>query len=266
MNRYDSLIQAVFLSHFVEGTAEFEFERSEIEEAARRLRIKLPKNLGDVLYTFRYRAELPERIRALAPEGMQWVIESAGRGRYRFRATSAVAQITPNDRLLQIKVPDATPGLIAMYALSDEQALLAKLRYNRLLDIFTRVSCYSLQSHLRTFVTDVGQVETDEIYVGVDRNGAHYVFPVQAKGGRDALNVVQIAQDMAMCSTKFPDLVCRAVGAQFMAQDLIAMFEFAEAEGDIRIATEKHYRLVPPDELSAEDLERYRRGAEQTET
>jgi len=39
-----------------------------------------------------------------------------------------------------------------MYALGDEQALLAKLRYNRLLDIFTGVVCYSLQNHLRTNV------------------------------------------------------------------------------------------------------------------
>jgi hypothetical protein len=47
-----------------------------------------------------------------------------------------------------IKVPDATPGVIAKYALSDEQALLAKLRYNRLVDLFTAITCYSLQSHL----------------------------------------------------------------------------------------------------------------------
>ncbi len=31
---------------------------------------------------------------------------------------------------------DATPGIIELYAFSDEQALLAKLRYNRLVDIF----------------------------------------------------------------------------------------------------------------------------------
>jgi hypothetical protein len=45
------------------------------------------------------------------------------------------------------------------------------MRYNRLLDIFTGVACYSLQNHLRTTVPDVGQVETDELYVGVDKNG-----------------------------------------------------------------------------------------------
>jgi hypothetical protein len=52
--------------------------------------------------------------------------------------------------LAETKVPDSTPGLISLYALNDEQALLARLRYNRLIDIFTGISCYSLQSHLRT--------------------------------------------------------------------------------------------------------------------
>jgi len=89
-----------------------------------------------------------------------------------------------------------------MYSLSDEQALLARLRYNRLVDIFTGITCYSLQNHLRTHVREIGQIETDEVYIGVDRGGAHYVIPVQAKGGRDLLSVVQIEQDIEMCSNK----------------------------------------------------------------
>src|SRR5712692_8146765 len=80
-----------------------------------------------------------------------------------------------NRNMSVTKVPDSTPGVIAKYALSDEQALLAKVRYNRLVDIFTGVACYSLQDHLRTTAAGMGQVETDEIYVGVDKKGAHYI-------------------------------------------------------------------------------------------
>ncbi len=58
--------------------------------------------------------------------------------------------------LSETKIPDSTPGIVMMYALSDEQALLARLRYNRLIDIFTAVTCYSLQNHLRTAVPNVG--------------------------------------------------------------------------------------------------------------
>jgi hypothetical protein len=144
-----------------------------------------------------------------------------------------------------------------MYALTDEQALLARLRYNRLLDIFSRVTCYSLQSHLRTTVPNVGQVETDEVYVGVDRRGAHYVLPVQAKGKKDRLSLVQVRQDIAVCRHKFPNLICRSIGAQFMEDAVIALFEFEENARDVTVALERHYRLVPSDELTAEELRRY---------
>src|SRR5581483_5987575 len=139
-----------------------------------------------------------------------------------------------------------TPGIIARNAKTDEQALLAKLRYNRLIDIFTRVTCYSLQSHLRTSIpvrnplkaatakAETVQVETDEIYVGVDKRGAQFVVPVQAKGGKDALSVVQIWQDMELCRSQYPALVSKPVAAQFInerGQQIIALFEF-EAGSD----------------------------------
>lgn len=210
-----------------------------------------------MIYSFRYRTPLPECVRAKAPEGKEWIIRPAGRGKYCFVAI-ARAVIEANKMIAETKVPDATPGLIAMYALSDEQALLAKLRYNRLVDIFTGVTCYSLQNHLRTTVPRVGQIETDEVYIGVDKKGVHYVFPVQAKGGNDRLSVVQIEQDVAMCRDKFPLLFCRPIGAQFLQDDLIALFELEQSEGEVTIVSEKHYRLVPGEEVAEGDLRSYR--------
>src|SRR5205807_1105732 len=113
-----------------------------------------------------------------APEGSNWIITPKGRSQYAFTLTD-FHEVTPRKGYAEIKIPDATPGIIAKYAKEDEQALLAKVRYNRLVDIFTKVTCYSLQSHYRTSVKGMGQVETDEIYVVVDRQGVHYVFPLQ---------------------------------------------------------------------------------------
>ena len=59
--------------------------------------------------------------------------------------------------------------------MNDEQALLAKIRYNRLIDIFTGITCYSLQNHLRTTVPNIGQVEIDEIYIGIDKR-VHIIY------------------------------------------------------------------------------------------
>ena len=216
----------------------------------------MPKNIGDLVYSFRYRYQLPETIRKVAPKGLEWVIRPSGKALYTFVAVSQ-PHVEPNLSLIETKVPDATPGVISMYALNDEQALLAKLRYNRLVDIFTGVACYSLQNHLRTFVNEIGQIETDEIYVGIDKRGAHFVFPVQAKGKKDKINIVQIEQDIAMCAQKFPALICRPIAAQFMQDNLIALFDLQEVGNELRVASERHYLLVEPSKLSQEELTQY---------
>ncbi|WP_076792710.1 endonuclease [Chlorobium sp. KB01] len=256
-NRYSKLIEKVFAKTFRQGEKDIFFQREDLAATAVELGIALPKNLGDIIYSFRYRVALPESIRRLAPEGLEWVIRPAGQAKYKFSLT-AMPRIFPNTLLAETKIPDATPGIIGMYALNDEQSLLAKLRYNRLIDIFSGVTCYSLQNHLRTTVPEIGQVETDEIYVGVDRRGAQYVFPVQGKGGSDKLGIIQIEQDFALCAAKFPNLICRPIAAQFMDDNLIALFSFEESENGIGISEERHYRLVLPEQMTTEDLTNYR--------
>jgi len=61
-----------------------------------------------------------------------------------------------------------------------------------------------------------------------------------------------------MCAEKFPALTCQPIGAQFMADDLIALFSFEQGTDSMAISAEKHYRLVPPDSLSEDDLKTYR--------
>lgn len=141
--------------------------------------------------------------------------------------------------------------------MGDEQALLARLRYKRLIDIFTGLTCYWLQNHLRTTAPGIGQAEIDEVYLGLDKRGAHYVLPVQAKGGHDKIGIVQIEQDFAVCAAKFPSLICHSIAAQFMADEAIAMFEFEQTDQGVRVSAEKHYRLARPDELSDEELQSY---------
>ncbi len=255
-NRYASLIESIFFSRYKKGSTEIRFLRNDFEETARKLNIVLPKNIGDAIYSHRYRNPLPMKILKTQPEGMEWIIEGIGRAQYVFRLVR-LNRIVPNDRLAAIKIPDATPEIVTNYALSDEQALLAKVRYNRLLDVFLGAATYSLQSHLRTSVANLGQVEIDEIYVAVDKRGRQYIVPVQAKGGNDKLSTVQTKQDMECCAEKFPQLICRAISAQFMGENKIALFELAKSDGDIKIAEERHYCLVPADEISSDDLKSY---------
>lgn len=256
-NRYQMLIESIFFGRFVRGTTEFEFARADLEATATELGIKLPKNLGDVVYAIRYRTALPERVLATQPAGQEWIIEGAGTARYRFRLVTET-RIRPNDNLVKIGIPDATPELIRAYALDDEQALLAIVRYNRLIDTFLGLTTYSLQNHLRTNVKGIGQIEIDELYFGIDRHGCHFAIPVQAKGGKDQIGVVQTGQDIAFVEQKFPGLRSRAISAQFMQDGSIALFELALQNGEIKVVQERHYRLVPAASLDQNAVRDYR--------
>lgn len=258
-NRYSEIIAEVFRRRYTKGATRFGFERDEFAGIAIEKGIDLPRNLGDTIYSFKYRAALPGSITKTAPEGYEWIISGAGIARYEFRLVKPL-NIAPRDNQLVVKIPDATPEIISAYALGDEQALLAKVRYNRLIDIFLGIATSSLQNHLRTTVAGIGQIEIDELYVGLDRDGCQYVVPVQAKGGRDRHGRQQTEQDIACCKQKFPALRCRPVSAQFVTSNKIAMFELTEQDGDIKVVSEEHYELVPAASITSEDLAIYANG------
>jgi hypothetical protein len=69
-NRYSAIIGTIFKRHHKTGRTEFEFSRDEFVEIANSLGIALPKNLGDAIYSFRFRTALPAEIVATAPKGM----------------------------------------------------------------------------------------------------------------------------------------------------------------------------------------------------
>ena len=255
-NRYQTLIEKIFFDHFSEGMATFEFDRKEIKSAAQSLEIDLPENLGDLIYSFRFRTGLPEQVTATQPEGKEWVIELAGRSRYRFNLMK-INRILPRQELVTIDIPDATPELIRAYALDDEQALLAIVRYNRLVDTFLGLTTYSLQNHLRTTVKDIGQIEIDELYVGLDKRGRHYIIPMQAKGGKDQIGIVQTAQDIRFAKEKFPGIQCRAITAQFMDDKIVALFEVILHDNEIKVVDERHYRLVPAKDINKDAIRDY---------
>lgn len=242
-SRYGSLIQEVFFSHWETGCTQFEFTREELETAAVNQNIKLPKNLGDITYSFRFRTSLPAEIITTQPDGLEWIIEGAGKSKYRFRLCKNT-RIFPNENLEPITIPGATPEFVRAHSLSDEQALLTIVRYNRLIDIFLGLTTYSLQNHLRTAIEGVGQIEVDEIYVGINRKGQQFVIPVQAKAGYDQIGVVQPAQDIEFSKQRYPNMICRSVSAQFMRNGVIALLELGVEDGEIKVLEEEHYRLV----------------------
>ena len=254
MVKYDDIISGIFFDRYEAGATSVRFERNDLATKAHQLEIAIPKNLGDIIYTYKYRKRLPQEIINTEPESFYWLIKNVGTAQYEFVLTQGSEFVEIDTMLATIKIPDGTPSIVKKYSISDEQALLAIVRYNRLIDIFLGVTCYSLQNHLRTTVTGIGQVETDEIYVGIDKAGQQYIIPVQAKGGTDKLGISQIEQDLALCAEKYPELICRSIACQFVTRDIVAMFEFAIEEQRIVKVNERHYKLVEATEISGDDL------------
>lgn len=256
-SRRSRIINAVFSEMHSPGTTSVPFARDDLFAACSKYGIEPLKNMGDgPIYSYRYRSPLPPEIRQTAPQGKEWVILGRGVSEYEFRLVST-SNIVPNPDLLATKLPDATPEIIKRYAYSDEQALLARVRYNRLVDTFFGITAYSLQNHLRTTVESIGQIEIDEIYVGVDRAGRHFIIPVQAKAGTDKIGYAQLYQDLAYCQQEYSTLICRPLSAKFGSDGSIAMLELTIADDAVRIVHERHYDLVPEESISEEDLRQY---------
>jgi hypothetical protein len=255
---YVKIMETLFKNHAAHLHEEFQWDRPEITEIANKLGVNVP-------------SVLPEKIVNYA-KPRHWLLLPNGKSKYRFVKAKS-ASFEPDMSLRAIKIPNSTPQIVERYALGDEQAVLARIRYNRLIDLFLGVTSFSLQNHLRTTVEyfNRSQIETDEIYAGVDKSGTQFVIPVQAKGERELIGAVQAVQDLYCCKEKFPNLVCRAVAAQTIkiakhasGADIytVCLMELGIDTGtayDVSKLQEKHFELVLHSDISDADLAEYRK-------
>lgn len=258
MGKYEKIIEWVFNQVYEPQKLRIPFSREELVRASDALGFPRIKNLGDIPYSFRFRQQLPASIQSTAPEGAEWIIVGAGIAEYQFRL-AAPGKIRPTPNIKSVKVPDATPEIVRQYAPgTDEQALLTRARYNRLIDIFTGITCYSIQNHLRTTVNYIGQIEVDEIYVGINKRGTHFVLPCQAKSPGDRFGIVQVMQDIFLCRERYPNALCKPIALQFMNVNDVAILELAVTEENellkLNIVEEKHYELTPRGQISDVEL------------
>lgn len=248
MSLYDRLIVEIFRRHDGADRQEFEFDREEMREILDEWG-ETVRNLGDVPYSYRGgRRPMPEEIAATG----HWVIEGRGRGRYAFRRLSRSPHISVPPDLQTISILDATPDIILKYGGADEQGLLAKVRYNRLVDTFLGITAYHLQGHVRAYIAESGQIEIDDLYLGVDTDGNQYVVPVEAKTAAEPLGVIQVVNLNAFGRENFPGLLLRSVAVKAWEDGTIFCLEFNDAvdSDEIKVVKYKRYRLVRDEKLA----------------
>ncbi len=241
---YDQVILRVFEHVYArhEGRDRLPFAKADIERAVIELGLEI-KNIPDIAYTYRTgRSPLPEAIQAHG----SWAIDAAGKGKYAFvRLVRSPYVDIPTDIEMTF-VLDATPQIVLKYQSADEQAILARIRYNRLVDTFTSLTTYHIQGHFRTTVEGVGQVEIDDLYIGIDTDGHGFVLPVEAKSEspKDQLGVVQITQMIKFARQYFADLVIRPIGVKVMPDGSYMFLEFNASDDSNQVATKRYKRYA----------------------
>jgi hypothetical protein len=222
-------------------------------------------NPYDLKYNAKGRGALPPEVQATAPDGKEWRIRATGKGEYVFKLFARGAGLFEIDASIPAtKLPDALPSIIERYSRDDEQALLARIRYNDLVSVFLGLATYSLQSHWKSAGGSGSPTEVDEMYVGLDRNGVHYAIPIEAKGrpSSERITTEQILSNYELARREFPQTVVIPLAAKVVDDYTFAMMRF-EVDGDAETVAkvfERHYTLAgnPTDEarptLTDEDI------------
>ncbi|MDD5199588.1 MAG: hypothetical protein PHC88_07265 [Terrimicrobiaceae bacterium] len=246
-NAYDQVLTAVFLKYWREDVAEVLFTKDDLIDEAARIGLRI-KNLADVLYTYRSRRALPSELTSRG----NWVIASRGAGKYAFVTVPGESIVQIPSHLKVYPIPYAVPEIVASNLAKDEQGLLTIVRYNRLLDVFSGLACFHLQSHVRTQVKGHGQVEVDDLYVGVDKDGQGFVLPVEAKDAGESLGVDKAVGLTLYARAKFPNLICRpiAVVREKPLQICCVEFEPTSDLSAVAVVEIRRYALVQESEKS----------------
>lgn len=245
ITEYDRIISCLFKKKRTnsEDERELDFTKDELVETAQELGIML-RNPPDVVYTYRCRRVLPNDI--LNTGG--WILVPKGKGRFSFHRTERSSFIEIQQGLARIEILNAVPEIVEKYTANDEQGLLSLMRYNRLVDIFANITCFHLQSHIRTTIADEGQIEIDDLYVGVADDGNEYILPVEAKSPdeRDKLGWFQVANLVRYAKQNFPKLKCRPIAAKPFDHNLVCLMEFDDTPDYEKIAIKniKVYKLI----------------------
>lgn len=249
MGKYEDVIRQVFQTQAEKyGTGEeIPFTRDDIENALEELGITV-KNVPDIPYAYRSRRALPDDI---AQYGFNAIIlddtETGAEATYAF---------TKREQLIHVpEVVDETyrtslsslPGPVQKYIGRGEQGVLTQVRYAGLLDDFTDLDTYHLQSHLRMRVNS-REAELDDLYVGVDDEGNDYALAVEAKGPSETLNKNQLIRNTRGIEqkSKYPDRVeTLAVKVDDEGDFYLFEFQIVEAdEGRDKVKTKRVWKYI----------------------
>jgi hypothetical protein len=257
---YVPILVDIFQRKYQDGDEIVEFTLDEVRETAERLDIKI-RNPSDLIYRMKSRTKLPSEI---LDKGFK-IIKIVKKGVYQFQLGESTIVDLTRENVFQIQ--DTTPVAVRRFLeekLSeiDEQGLLTIIHYCDLLSHFTGLKIYRLKSHVRKSIVNIGQVEVDEVDIGIglDSLETPIIFPIEAKSASDPLNWTQIANQVNFSKQLFLNYVIRPIGIKVDYDSLLHIIEFTpEMEANkIKIKNSATYNLI----LSEEQINAIRSNAQ----
>lgn len=244
LTQYDSVILEVFNRYYHPGLKRLVFPKDDLAEACQKHGMTI-RNIPDIVYTYRSRRTLPPAILAKG----HWAIEPAGRSKYAFRLLNQPPHFKiAFDEFEPIEIPNALPEVVEGLLREDEQSLLTRILYNRLVDIFTELTCFHIQNHYRSFVAEVGEVELDSLYVGMDRTGQLTILPIEAKsvGQNEFIGRIQVSQMVSLMRQDFPNMAHRVLAVKPLSDGTVGMAEFSDTTDpdESRVISVARFRLI----------------------
>jgi hypothetical protein len=249
--KYNRYIVAIYQLKLEEGFTSDEdipFDKSDVEGARQEFGLNRIKNVPDLKYNLRSRADLPE---VLLDEGYEAVIQNEDAQR-----KDAAYLLTKEPDTIHLPEPDeqrtldtsGIPDLVRKYSTTDEQGILTRVRYTGVLNEFSQFECHHLQSHFRTS-GDSGQVEIDDLYIAEDSEGTPYAIIGEGKGVGEKFSRNQIYRNTKAVRQKeeYPDEV-HAVGIKANDEDTFSLVEFdVPRDPDGTVEIERVWEFGIPD-------------------
>lgn len=242
MSKYEDTIITVFENKLESGYSTEEdipFDREDLRSALDELDINV-RNVPDIPYAYRSRRKLPGEI---GKHGYNAIILDDSRegadATYLFTKKKQLIPIPDTVDEVKYTSKEELPKLVRPYIQEGEQAVLTQIRYAGLINDFTGLRTYHLQSHARMRVNN-REAELDDLYIGVDGNGEHHAIAVEAKGKQETLNKNQLIRNTRGIEQKeyYPDSVF-TLAVKLDENGHFYLFEFEIQEGTEGFSVEK---------------------------
>ena len=246
MGKYEDTIIQVFNNKLDDGyntEEEIPFDRTDLQKAMDELDITV-RNVPDIPYAYRSRRQLPDSLKEHGYNAIILDDQGSADAVYLFTKTEQLIEVPDEFDQTYVTTAEDLPEPVQAYIGKDEQGVLTQVRYTGLLDDFTGMDTYHLQSHLRMRVRN-REAELDDFYVGVDEEDEHHALAVEAKGVGETLNKNQLIRNTRGIeqNSKFPNSV-RTIAVKIDDNDFFYLFEFDvyEEDDEDKIEMERAWR------------------------